>query len=210
MYNDIALADGSTYRLNQGAYAVTDLMAGYQVSPHLDLQLNANNVFDRTTTRRSPIGGLRWRHLRRPTQLHADRQVQLLTFAGAWMRRFPSSVARLVYKLSTRLDSAPFPASPPMARITGRNATLCGLAAILLWSTASGLIRSVSQAFRRHWRRGADLHPGRAVAAGIAGQATLRKASPWYLLGGSALFVAYEICLSLALGYALTAPRRSS
>lgn len=47
MYNDIALADGSTYRPKQGAYAVTDLMAGYKVSDHLDLQLNANNIFDR-------------------------------------------------------------------------------------------------------------------------------------------------------------------
>lgn len=48
MYNDIALADGSTYRLQQGAYAVTDLMAGYKVNDHLDLQLNANNIFDRS------------------------------------------------------------------------------------------------------------------------------------------------------------------
>lgn len=48
MYNDIALADGSSYRLQQGAYAVTDLMAGYRVNQHLDLQLNANNIFDRS------------------------------------------------------------------------------------------------------------------------------------------------------------------
>ncbi len=48
MYNDIKLADGSTYRLQQGAYAVTDLMAGYKVNDHLDLQLNANNIFDRS------------------------------------------------------------------------------------------------------------------------------------------------------------------
>ena len=47
LYNDIALADGSTYRLQQGAYAVTDLMAGYKVNDHLDLQVNANNIFDR-------------------------------------------------------------------------------------------------------------------------------------------------------------------
>ncbi|WP_434681952.1 MULTISPECIES: TonB-dependent siderophore receptor [unclassified Pseudomonas] len=47
MYNDIDLADGNRYRLDQGAYAVTDLMAGYQVNKHLDLQLNANNIFDR-------------------------------------------------------------------------------------------------------------------------------------------------------------------
>ncbi|MGZ9706515.1 TonB-dependent siderophore receptor [Pseudomonas sp. GNP013] len=48
MYNDLTVADGSRYRLKQGAYAVTDLMAGYQVNQHLDLQLNANNIFDRT------------------------------------------------------------------------------------------------------------------------------------------------------------------
>ncbi|WP_338490949.1 TonB-dependent siderophore receptor [Pseudomonas trivialis] len=47
MYNDLTVADGSRYRLKQGAYAVTDLMAGYQVNQHLDLQLNANNIFDR-------------------------------------------------------------------------------------------------------------------------------------------------------------------
>ncbi|WP_339436411.1 TonB-dependent siderophore receptor [Pseudomonas sp. EL_65y_Pfl1_R32] len=47
MYNDLELADGSYYRLEQGAYAVTDLMAGYKVNDHLDLQLNANNIFDR-------------------------------------------------------------------------------------------------------------------------------------------------------------------
>ena len=47
LYNDIDLADGSSYRLEQGAYAVTDLMVGYRVNQHLDLQLNANNIFDR-------------------------------------------------------------------------------------------------------------------------------------------------------------------
>lgn len=47
MYNDIALVDGGNYRLEQGAYAVTDVMAGYQVNRNLDLQLNANNIFDR-------------------------------------------------------------------------------------------------------------------------------------------------------------------
>lgn len=46
MYNDIATANGA-YRLEQGAYAVTYLMAGYQLTRNLDLQLNANNIFDR-------------------------------------------------------------------------------------------------------------------------------------------------------------------
>lgn len=47
MYNDITLANGDNYRLKQGGYAVTDLMAGYRLNEHVDLQLNANNVFDR-------------------------------------------------------------------------------------------------------------------------------------------------------------------
>lgn len=47
MYNDIELANGSRYRLEQGSYAVTDLMAGYRVNQNLDLQVNANNIFDR-------------------------------------------------------------------------------------------------------------------------------------------------------------------
>ncbi|MFJ4064546.1 TonB-dependent siderophore receptor [Pseudomonas sp. NPDC089996] len=47
IYNDFTVADGSEYRLVQGSYAVTDLMAGYKVNQNLDLQLNANNVFDR-------------------------------------------------------------------------------------------------------------------------------------------------------------------
>jgi outer membrane receptor for ferric coprogen and ferric-rhodotorulic acid len=46
MYNDVAVGSG-TYRLEQGSYAVADLMAGYQINKHLDLQLNANNIFDR-------------------------------------------------------------------------------------------------------------------------------------------------------------------
>lgn len=47
LYNDIPLDDGSSYRLKQGAYALTNLMAGYAVNENLDLQLNANNIFDK-------------------------------------------------------------------------------------------------------------------------------------------------------------------
>lgn len=47
LYNDLTLLDGSGARLKQGAYAVTDLMAGYKVNRNLDLQVNANNIFDR-------------------------------------------------------------------------------------------------------------------------------------------------------------------
>lgn len=46
MYNDFAVLNGN-YRLEQGSYFLTNLMAGYKVNQHLDLQLNANNIFDR-------------------------------------------------------------------------------------------------------------------------------------------------------------------
>lgn len=90
-----------------------------------------------------------------------------------------------------------------MAKITGRNATLCGLAAILLWSTASGLIRGVSQHFGAIGGAALIYTLGALLLVALLGKPRLRKATPFYLVTGSALFVAYEICLSLALGYAL-------
>ncbi|AEF21180.1 TonB-dependent siderophore receptor [Pseudomonas fulva] len=47
LYNDIPLNGGRSYRLKQEAYALTNLMAGYAVNENLDLQLNANNIFDK-------------------------------------------------------------------------------------------------------------------------------------------------------------------
>ncbi|MBD9397461.1 TonB-dependent siderophore receptor [Pseudomonas sp. PDM11] len=47
LYNDIPLDGGMSYRLKQEAYALTNLMAGYAVNENLDLQLNANNIFDK-------------------------------------------------------------------------------------------------------------------------------------------------------------------
>lgn len=38
---------GSGYRIEQKAYQVLDLMAGYKVSDNVDLRLNVNNVFDK-------------------------------------------------------------------------------------------------------------------------------------------------------------------
>lgn len=40
--------EGVDFRNEQKAYAVADLMLGYRVNRHLDLQLNINNVFDKT------------------------------------------------------------------------------------------------------------------------------------------------------------------
>ncbi|MBA6116383.1 aromatic amino acid DMT transporter YddG [Pseudomonas sp. NC26] len=90
-------------------------------------------------------------------------------------------------------------------RITsGPAATACGLAAILLWSTASGLIRSVSEHFGPVGGAALIYTLGAALLVMLLGRPRLRQASRFYLVTGSALFVAYEICLCLALGYAVS------
>ncbi len=81
-------------------------------------------------------------------------------------------------------------------------ATLIGLVAIILWSSIVGLIRSVSD----------QLGPtgGAAMIYSVAsvflllsvGFVRLREFPRRYLLWGSLLFVAYELCLALSIGYA--------
>jgi drug/metabolite transporter (DMT)-like permease len=81
-------------------------------------------------------------------------------------------------------------------------ATLVGLTAVLLWSAVVGLIRQVS----------VHLGPtgGAALMYSVAsvflllsvGHARLPRR---YLVWGSLLFVTYELCLSLSIGYADTA-----
>ncbi|MDR0441403.1 MAG: TonB-dependent receptor, partial [Candidatus Accumulibacter sp.] len=39
---------GTNFHSQQDAYAVVNLMAGYRFDKHLDIQLNANNLFDKT------------------------------------------------------------------------------------------------------------------------------------------------------------------
>jgi drug/metabolite transporter (DMT)-like permease len=84
-------------------------------------------------------------------------------------------------------------------------ATLIGLVAILLWSAIVGLIRSVSD------RLGAT--GGAALMYSVAsvflllsvGRPRLREFPRRYLVWGSLLFVTYELCLALSIGYANTA-----
>ncbi len=83
-------------------------------------------------------------------------------------------------------------------------ATLIGLVAIFLWSSIVSLIRSVSE----------HLGPtgGAAMMYSVASVFLLLSVGfgrPWefprrYLLWGSLLFVAYELCLALSIGYAHT------
>ena len=85
-----------------------------------------------------------------------------------------------------------------------KNATLIGLIAILLWSSIVGLIRGVSESF------GAT--GGAAMIYSLASVFLLLSVGPTrvhqfprrYLFWGSLLFVSYELCLALSIGYANT------
>ena len=83
-------------------------------------------------------------------------------------------------------------------------ATALGLVAILLWSTAAGLIRSVSEDFGAVAGAALLYSLGALLLMAFLGRPRLRAVSWPYLVAGSALFVIYEVCLSLALGYAVS------
>ncbi|CAI8974366.1 amino acid exporter YddG [Pseudomonas sp. IT-347P] len=83
-----------------------------------------------------------------------------------------------------------------------RAATACGLVAIVLWSTAAGLIRGVSEHFGPLGGAALIYSLGAVLLLVFLGRPRIRSTSKLYLLLGSALFVAYEVCLSLALGFA--------
>ena len=83
-------------------------------------------------------------------------------------------------------------------------ATLIGLLAVLLWSSIVGLIRGVSESFGPVGGA-ALIHTLASVFLVFSiGLPRLREFPGKYLLWGSLLFVAYELCLSLSLGYAST------
>ena len=81
-------------------------------------------------------------------------------------------------------------------------ATLVGLSAVLCWSCIVGLIRAVAD----HWGAltGAALMYCLASLLLIMtlGFPRLREFPRAYLIWGSTLFVVYELCLSLSIGYA--------
>ncbi|MCE1186325.1 MAG: aromatic amino acid DMT transporter YddG [Rhodocyclales bacterium] len=83
-----------------------------------------------------------------------------------------------------------------------RKATLIGLIAIVLWSSIVGLIRGVSENLGA--TGGAAMIY--SVASGLllltVGFPRVREFPRAYLVWGSLLFVAYELCLSLSIGYA--------
>ncbi len=82
-------------------------------------------------------------------------------------------------------------------------ATACGLMAIVLWSTVVGLIRSVSEHFGPIAGAALIYSVGTFFLFMLLGVPRLRTFPRAYLVAGSVLFVAYEVCLSLSLGFAL-------
>ncbi|WP_397449970.1 aromatic amino acid DMT transporter YddG [Pseudomonas sp. NA-150] len=89
-----------------------------------------------------------------------------------------------------------------MSAITTRTATLCGIGAILLWSTATGLIRSVTENLGPLGGAALIYTVGACLLIAFLGRPRLRSFPPVYLIVGSVLFVSYEICMVISLGFA--------
>ncbi|MBM7060131.1 aromatic amino acid DMT transporter YddG [Pseudomonas sp. UL073] len=83
-----------------------------------------------------------------------------------------------------------------------RLATLYGVVAIVLWSTIVGLIRSVTEQLGAYGGAALIYTVGAALLLVLLGRPRLRSFSRGYLAAAGALFVVYEFCLSLSLGFA--------
>jgi drug/metabolite transporter (DMT)-like permease len=88
--------------------------------------------------------------------------------------------------------------------MTYKKATLIGLIAILLWSAIVGLIRSVSEGLGAVGGAAMIYSVSSLLLLFTVGFPNLRTFPRRYLVMGSVLFVAYELCLSLSLGFANT------
>ncbi|MCZ8872186.1 aromatic amino acid DMT transporter YddG, partial [Escherichia albertii] len=86
--------------------------------------------------------------------------------------------------------------------MTKQKATLIGLIAIVLWSTMVGLIRGVSEGLGPVGGAAAIYSLSGLLLIFTVGFPRIRQTPKGYLLAGSILFVSYEICLALSLGYA--------
>ena len=86
--------------------------------------------------------------------------------------------------------------------MTKQKATLIGLIAIVLWSTMVGLIRGVSEGLGPVGGAAAIYSLSGRLLIFTVGFPNIRRFPVGYLVSGSVLFVSYEICLALSLGYA--------
>lgn len=81
-------------------------------------------------------------------------------------------------------------------------ATMIGLVAIVLWSSIVGLIRGVSELLGATGGAAMIYTVASVFLLLTVGFPKVREFPRRYLFWGSLLFVAYEICLSLSIGYA--------
>ncbi|MCO7188892.1 MULTISPECIES: aromatic amino acid DMT transporter YddG [unclassified Pseudoalteromonas] len=82
--------------------------------------------------------------------------------------------------------------------------TLAGVAAIVLWSAVMGLVRAVTEMLGPVGGAASIYTVAAVFLVLVMGVPRLREYSPRYVLIGGSLFVAYEICLALALAMANT------
>ncbi len=87
-------------------------------------------------------------------------------------------------------------------RIEQHKATIYGVLAIVLWSTIVGLIRNVSESFGPVGGAALIYTVGAIFLVLLIGFPKISSFPRVYLWLGSLLFVGYEICLSLSLGFA--------
>lgn len=83
-----------------------------------------------------------------------------------------------------------------------QNATLIGLVAIVLWASIVGLIRSVSDGLGATGGAAMIYTTASALLLATVGFTPPRAMPRRYFAWGSLLFVSYELCLSLSIGYA--------
>lgn len=88
---------------------------------------------------------------------------------------------------------------------TSKQATLIGLTAVALWSSIVGLIRGVSESFGATGGAALIYTVASVLLMLTVGPTRVSQLPRRYLYVGGALFVAYELCLSLSLGYANSA-----
>lgn len=86
--------------------------------------------------------------------------------------------------------------------MTRTRATLVGLMAVLLWSSIVGLIRGVAEALGPAGGAAMIYTVASALLLFTVRFPRLGEFPRRYLYVGSVLFVAYELCLALSLGYA--------
>ena len=81
-------------------------------------------------------------------------------------------------------------------------ATLIGMTAVVMWGATVGLLRSIAEIFGTVGGAALVFSASAVFATLALGVPRWRDMPRAYLWGGGALFVAYEVCLALSLGFA--------